>query len=1245
MAWTPQANYGASMTDVRPLKFQRGMRPSPLSDSEESEEDPLLSSPPSLKSALSKLRQARSQTSRAVVSVFPSSPPPPPFPSRTTAPVSVSHLASKSDLPAKPASTTLLVPLCIPSSSSESDFDYLLKPAASVAYVSSVVPFSGIVLTSSSDEDRLPSSPRLPSALSHLRADRSKRLRSSQQPTPVHSILTSSDEEDTRSSSSISQSDAESDAEAEIFLLSDSDFEGNNTPKKSKGFDSDEGDNGIQLLSSDEDDQLLVSDDDEEDDNEEENNLHQLKRVSAWRRRSFILNHFEVFEPLLPAAQRVKNKLTAAQSSNLPPRNTASKPPASLTEQPSSITGGELRPYQLEGVNWLVSLDHHGVGGILGDEMGLGKTLQVISFLAFLKASGRQAAPHLVVAPLTVLSNWQRECSRWCPALRVLVLYGNERTRHQLKMQVRAGRFDVCLTTYETLVSEAKFFRKRVSWHYLILDEAQRIKNAEARVTRAAQRVRAVSRLCLTGTPVQNNMLELWSILLFLFPSLFSGDDTKRHFASGFDLANCTSDHTILTSGAGLLGLVMLRRAKSVVEASVPPKCEVVVTVPLSPSQRQLYSRLLRRALSGGALSSQAPQITETIWMLRKCANHPLLLTGEQALDVQSVDAPSQEVRLVLDEDSSDDEQLREKMRDADSETLLPMSGKLLVLDALLGHIHEQKQKTLVFSLSTEVLSLLERYCTFRGYRYFRLCGQTSSARRTLEVERFNDAGSREWIYLISTKAGGVGINLTSASNVIHFDSDFNPQNDLQAQCRSHRLGQRLPVRVFRLLSENTIDEGIFSYAQSKLFLDVTVTGGATVLERSEQQQVGELSASELMHLVTQRASVILERAASGSGADEGLFELTQQIAAASLQRADAEIQQLLHAGTVVDLVRAAPSSPTSADLDLASFRLDVYSHADAAADPSLPPPSADCPFEGARRALLAHNIRWMRQQFSAPPHDLEFHPQFRPQMAPLQHPQPPSQKCIVCKLPEGLLHPCLHCPNSYHPRCHQPSSHSKICPQHRCQSCKRSLASCGGLILRCVSCPASYCLDHLPDRRQVTFLDSSDSQPFLQSRGYLIIACSPECFESHKALHDEDLLPSQLTFSDLSLVRECCRAVSDAAPAPLSLGCLPSCHYFLPRLPAESPLLRWLVATLALGEFVPGNSRATLGRWSGTSPDDLSLAERLLHRLNLLTLSAIHELAVFLGCDNPSGSRRELSRSILVVLMAPRLGLFLLLA
>jgi SWI/SNF-related matrix-associated actin-dependent regulator of chromatin subfamily A member 5 len=490
-----------------------------------------------------------------------------------------------------------------------------------------------------------------------------------------------------------------------------------------------------------------------------------------------------------------------------------------LSRQPACITG-DMRNYQLEGLNWLISLYDRNLSGILADEMGLGKTLQSISLVGYLKFVRHDPGPYLVICPKSTITNWSREFARWCPDLKTVRLQGDQNERRQaLEVDMREP-YDVLITTYEVLIIEKAALRK-TKWRYMLIDEAHRIKNENSVLSQAVRILHSDYRLLITGTPLQNNLHELWALLNFLLPQLFSDSEV---FDSLF--ANQSHSDSIVGKLHKILRPFLLRRLKADVEKGLPPKKETKLYVPMTPLQRQLYASILSKDMEtlNAMGRAERSRLVNLLMQLRKACNHPYLFGGIEP-------GPPY----------------------IEGDHIWESCGKMQLLHKLLGRLKAEGHRVLIFTQMTRMMDILEDYCRYTALDYCRLDGQTNSVTRDEHIDAFNAPGSSKFVFLLSTRAGGLGVNLQTADTVIIFDSDWNPQMDLQAQDRAHRVGQTKQVRVFRFMTANSVEEKIVERADKKLYLDAVVIQQGRLVEsngnklgNSELQQMVRFGADEV---------------------------------------------------------------------------------------------------------------------------------------------------------------------------------------------------------------------------------------------------------------------------------------------------------------------------------------------------------------------------------------------------------------
>ncbi|KAJ3324279.1 hypothetical protein HDV06_000318 [Boothiomyces sp. JEL0866] len=487
--------------------------------------------------------------------------------------------------------------------------------------------------------------------------------------------------------------------------------------------------------------------------------------------------------------------------------------PFAFEESPKYITGGTLRDYQIQGLNWMISLYENGINGILADEMGLGKTLQTISFLGYLKHFENVNGPHLVIVPKSTLHNWVKEFERWCPSLKTLLFHGSKDERAEIiKDKMFDTNWDVCITSYEMCLIE-KASLKKFSWAYIVIDEAHRIKNENSALSQIVRIMPCRNRLLITGTPLQNDLHELWALLNFLLPDIFS---SAADFDAWFTTEQGGNQEKVVTQLHKVLRHFLLRRIKSDVEKSLLPKKRIDLYVGMSSMQRKWYKKLLEKDISAvnGAVerSGGTKRLQNIVMQLRKCCNHPYLFDGAEEGPPYTTD-----------------------------QHIVDNSGKLVILDRLLARLKAQGSRVLLFSQMSRMIDILEDYCNWKGFKYCRLDGQTAHEDRISSIDEFNREGSEKFIFLLTTRAGGLGINLATADTVIMYDNDWNPQVDLQAEDRAHRIGQKKQVVIFRFITENAIEEKVIDRATQKLRLDQLVIQQGRHSGKTAQQSKDDL--------------------------------------------------------------------------------------------------------------------------------------------------------------------------------------------------------------------------------------------------------------------------------------------------------------------------------------------------------------------------------------------------------------------
>ncbi|RCI11657.1 hypothetical protein L249_7211 [Ophiocordyceps polyrhachis-furcata BCC 54312] len=481
-----------------------------------------------------------------------------------------------------------------------------------------------------------------------------------------------------------------------------------------------------------------------------------------------------------------------------------------VTEQASILVGGTLKEYQLKGLQWMLSLYNNNLNGILADEMGLGKTIQTISLITYLIERKLQSGPYLVIVPLSTLTNWNLEFEKWAPSVSRIVYKGPPNTRKLQQEKIRQGRFQVLLTTYEYIIKDRPILSK-IKWFHMIIDEGHRMKNTNSKLSATIQQYYVTRfRLILTGTPLQNNLAELWAMLNFVLPNIFKSVKTfdewfNTPFANtgGQDKMELTEEEQILVIRRlhKVLRPFLLRRLKKDVEKDLPDKTEKVIKCKFSALQSRLYKQMVTHnklvVSDGKGGKTSARGLSNMIMQLRKLCNHPFVFD---------------EVENVMNPMS------------ISNDLLWRTAGKFELLDRILPKYQATGHRVLM------------------KFEYLRLDGTTKADERSDLLREFNAPDSKYFMFLLSTRAGGLGLNLQTADTVIIYDSDWNPHQDLQAQDRAHRIGQKnekiLERARFKLdMDGKVIQAGRFDNKSSETDRDAMLR---TLLETADMAESGE---------------------------------------------------------------------------------------------------------------------------------------------------------------------------------------------------------------------------------------------------------------------------------------------------------------------------------------------------------------------------------------------------------------------
>lgn len=506
-----------------------------------------------------------------------------------------------------------------------------------------------------------------------------------------------------------------------------------------------------------------------------------------------------------------------------------------VTEQATILVNGQLKEYQVKGLEWMVSLYNNNLNGILADEMGLGKTIQTIALITYLMEKKKVNGPYLIIVPLSTISNWMLEFEKWAPSCQVISYKGSPAARRTIQTQMRAAKFNVLLTTYEYIIKD-KGVLSKVPFKYMIIDEGHRMKNHHCKLTQVLNtHYLAPHRLLLTGTPLQNKLPELWALLNFLLPSIFKSCSTFEQwfnapFATTGEKVELNEEETILIIRRlhKVLRPFLLRRLKKEVESQLPDKVEYIIKCDMSGLQKVLYQHMQSKGvlLTDGSERGHAARgkggakaLMNTIVQLRKLCNHPFMFQNIEEKYCEHVGIPGG------------------IMSGADT---YRASGKFELLDRILPKLKATNHRVLLFCQMTQLMTIMEDYLNWRGFKYLRLDGTIKAEDRGDLLKRFNDKNSEYFLFLLSTRAGGLGLNLQTADTVVIFDSDWNPHQDLQAQDRAHRIGQQNEVRVLRLMTVNSVEERILAAAKYKLTMDEKVIQAGMFDQKStgsERQQ------------------------------------------------------------------------------------------------------------------------------------------------------------------------------------------------------------------------------------------------------------------------------------------------------------------------------------------------------------------------------------------------------------------------
>lgn len=576
-----------------------------------------------------------------------------------------------------------------------------------------------------------------------------------------------------------------------------------------------------------------------------------LQYLVKWRRLGYDSCTWEDAERIAEISPELAEKYQHRQNSRILPQHSVSyaanhRPKfMKLNAQPDYIGDGtdtyKLRDFQLTGINWMAFLWSRNENGILADEMGLGKTVQTVAFLSWLIYSRKQNGPHLVVVPLSTITSWQETFDSWAPDINYVAYMGNGSARETIRKHefwvnadavVKKPKFNVLITTYEYILKEREVLGN-IKWQFMAVDEAHRLKNSKSALYDSLSSFKVANKLLITGTPLQNNLRELAALIDFLMPGAGLIDHEK---IEDFDAHTGQDQEEYIRELHNQLKPYILRRLKKDVEKSLPSKTERILRVDLSDLQTAYYTNIISRnyaALNQGASSANQMKLLNVMAELKKASNHPYLFPV----------AEQQFFRSIGREESS-------ASREETLKGLIMNSGKMVLLDKLLGRLRKDGHRVLIFSQMVRMLDILADYLQLRGLQFQRLDGTISSDKRKVAIDHFNSPDSPDFVFLLSTRAGGLGINLMTADTVIIFDSDWNPQADLQAMARAHRIGQKKHVMIYRFVAKDTVEEQVLERARKKMILEYAVISLGTTTSEKPGDSGDPPSTSELSEIL-----------------------------------------------------------------------------------------------------------------------------------------------------------------------------------------------------------------------------------------------------------------------------------------------------------------------------------------------------------------------------------------------------------
>ncbi|KAL5113409.1 hypothetical protein ACEQ8H_008706 [Pleosporales sp. CAS-2024a] len=886
-----------------------------------------------------------------------------------------------------------------------------------------------------------------------------------------------------------------------------------------------------------------------------------IAHKSKAKANNFLVANKHYFLPLLPPNNQVKKLVATHKAEPMVPYR-------ELEEQPQGVTA-TMKPYQLSGLSFLVHLYNNGFSGILGDEMGLGKTLQTLSLFQYLEELDRKTKlvseelrPYLVICPLSVLNSWVTEAQKWVPELKVLRFHGASSERVRLK-RVASGMEDmkgqetlrsknkkasrkarlkaasnsadndsssykIIVTTYETFAAEQSWFKTSFVWRYVVLDEGHKIKSSVTHISQALRNISSEYRLILTGTPLQNNLTEMWALLTWLYPDVFV-ENTAVLFKESFDLNKGKVNRQTMDDARRLLELIMLRRMKDSpgVNLGLPPKEEILLYVPLTPMQRFWYTRLLTRVDNAMLTELFADGKKKEKMAMEEDRQQDELLDKVQKLhDGTSDQAEWEETTQIMrqaiekEQGSSDVKSAWQKLMNLVMQLrkccshpyLLPQvapdpyylgdhivraSGKFIMLEKLLKHtVMEQGKKVLIFSGFTRTLDYTEDLLSLisnhgQAFNHLRLDGSTARAKRNLDIRLFNQASSSYKVMLLSTRAGGLGINLTSAQDVIFLDEDWNPQITLQAEARAHRIGQTKKVTIYKLCTQGTVEEQMMGRIRKKLYLSAKITESMrnvhcepSTSEVKEASMRGRPSlGNDMPQMDTSQLKTLVRRGAQTLSHPEidatemVSWDLDTMMEKCRDKPADATQSGDVHSEADEEKWLSVMERVECAVFDGKRYQRDLRDKAKAATKDILPDTiSRQDRRKGKNTTVMVDGYAISKESMNCG--DWEAVPTLAGKDARLADPVRDKRRefsheehCLACfeNADAGHMVNCKSCPRAYHYDCLEPQFQAKVkgfagffCPQHMCCDCGKSTSDAGGLIFRCRWCPQGFCEDCL---------------------------------------------------------------------------------------------------------------------------------------------------------------------------------------